>query len=204
MNIASRLAGTVFCLALTTLAAAAADVPGTLRHLHESSLWGEITLESGRIRQIQVKSLSDDVIEVREVIGALQVRDAQYSVAQIRSAREIGVHRIPQRIAPYHGKRSTRLAVGLELLIPGAGFFYAGDARQGYTMLGFAAIVAGTAVATGKDGAAGWLPFAGWAKLASLAQVRDQVAANNGAHKDRAGGMTFAQGLRLPLVALRF
>jgi|APSaa5957512622_1039677.scaffolds.fasta_scaffold80726_2 hypothetical protein len=204
MNIASRLAGTVFCLALTAMAAAAADVPGTLRQLHESSFWGEITLESGRIRQIQVESLTHDAVVVREVIGGMQLREAQYPLAQIRSVRELGVHRIPQRIAPYRGRHSSRVALGLELVIPGAGFFYTGDARQGYTLMGFTALVVGTAVATGKDGAAGWLPFAAWTKLASLAQLRDQVRADNAAYKDRAAGMTGAGGLRMPLVALRF
>ncbi|MDA0336256.1 MAG: hypothetical protein O2782_13910 [bacterium] len=204
MTIASRLAATVFCLALTNLAAAAADVPATLRHLHEGSLWGEITLESGRIRQIQVESLTDDRVAVREVVGALQVRAAEYPLSQIRSAREIGVHRIPQRTAPYRGRRSAKVALGLEVLVPGAGFFYAGDARQGYTMMGFAAVVAGTAIATGRDGAAGWLPLAAWIKVASLAQVRDQVGANNAASKDRASGMARLDGLRVPLLAVRF
>jgi hypothetical protein len=141
---------------------------------------------------------------VREVIGALHVRPAVYRVADIRSAREIGVRRIPQRTAPYRASRSTPLALGLEVVIPGAGFFYAGDARQGYTMLGFTALVVGTAITTGKDGAAGWLPFAAWTRLASLAHLRDQVNADNAAYKDRARGVASASGLRLPLIALRF
>lgn len=204
MNIACRLAGAVLCLAPSVSSVSAADVAGTLRHLQQDSLWGEITLESGGIRQIQVRSLTQDTVAVREVIGALHVRPAVYSLAQIRHVREIGVHRIPQRIAPYHKRRSARVALGLELVMPGAGFFYAGDARQGFTMLGFAAIVIGTALATGEDGAAGWLPFATWIKLASLAQVHDQVLADNGAHDDRDGFMSRAGGFRVPLVGLRF
>ena len=204
MNDNCRLLGAVLCLALSVSGVGAADVTGTLQHLHEDGLWGEITLASGGIRQIQVQSLTQDTVAVREVIGALHVRPAVYSVAQIRSVREIGVHRIPQRIAPYRARRSARVAVGLELVVPGAGFFYAGDARQGYTMLGFAAIVVGTALATGEDAAAGWLPFAAWTKVASMAQVRDQVRADNGAYEDRAGSMTRAGGIRVPLLGLRF
>jgi len=204
MNLTCRLAGAVLCLALSVSSLSAADVAGTLRHLQQDSLWGEITLESGGIRQIQVRSLTQDTVAVREVIGALHVRPAVYSLAQIRNVREIGVHRIPQRIAPYHKPRSARVALGLELVMPGAGFFYAGDAKQGLTMLGFAAVVVGTALATGEDGAAGWLPFATWIKVASLAQVRDQVRADNGAHEDRESFMTRAGGFRVPLVGLRF
>ena len=95
----------VLCLALSVSGVGAADVTGTLQHLHEDGLWGEITLASGSIRQIQVQSLTQDTVAVREVIGALHVRPAVYFVAQIRSVREIGVHRIPQRIAPHRARR---------------------------------------------------------------------------------------------------
>jgi hypothetical protein len=198
------LAGCLGWAGLAPSEAGAADVPSTLQAIHADSLWGEITLETGRVRQIQVQSLRGDSVAVREVIGALHVRPATYPLASIRSAREIGVQRIPQRLAPYRTPRSATVAMGLELVVPGAGFFYAGNARQGYSMLGFAAMVAGTAFYTGNDGAAGWAPFAAWIKIASLAQVRDQVRADNGAWKDRAEGLAATRGPRLPLVGLRF
>jgi hypothetical protein len=204
MNTNSCLVGAILCCALSASTAGAADVAVTLQSLHEDSLWGEITLESGGIRQIQVQSLTADTVVVREVIGALHVRPAIYSVAQIRSAREIGVYRIPQRTAPFRRSRSTKVAFGLELVIPGAGFFYVGDISNGYRMLGFAALVGGTALATGGDSAAGWLPFAAWTKVASLAQLRDQVNADNGAFHDHAESMTKSEGFHLPIMGFRF
>lgn len=200
----NRFTGIAICLCLTTLGATAADVPATLQHLQDNNLWGEITLVSGGIRQIQVESLQGDAVDVRQVIGALHVRQAQYALSDIRSAREIGVHRIPQRMAPYRRPRSTSVALGMELIIPGAGFFYAGDTRGGYTILGFAAIVAATAATTGSDGAAGWLPFAAWVKVASLMQLRDQVGADNAAWRERADGLAQTSGVRFPLLGLRF
>jgi hypothetical protein len=71
-------------------------------------------------------------------------------------------------------------------------------------MLGFAALVGGTAFATGEDGAAGWLPFAAWTKVASLAQLRDQVNADNGAFHDHAESMTKSEGFHLPIMGFRF
>ena len=216
MTYACRFAGTVLGLVLSVSALEAADVETTLCHLRAGELWGEITLNSGGVRQIQVRSLSQDTVAVREVIGALHVRSAIYPMTQIRTAREIGEHRIPQRTAPFRKSRSTRVALGLDLILPGAGFFYAGDSRQGYTMLGFAALVVGTAIATGHDGAAGWVPIAAWARLASLAHLRDTIHAENAAYKSMTNklaankmtgmgdGIAQAKGLRLPLVGLCF
>jgi hypothetical protein len=71
------------------------------------------------------------------------------------------------------------VALGLELVIPGAGFFYLGESRQGYAMLAMSVAAVATAVGTGPDGAAGWVPMAAWVKVASLAQVRDEARARN-------------------------
>lgn len=204
MTTISRIAVAAVCLCATLPVATAADVPATLQHLQDNELWGEITLVSGSIRQIQVQSLQGDAVEVRQVIGALHVRPARYALTDIRSARELGVHRIPERMAPYRRPRSTTVALGLELVLPGAGYFYAGDMRRGYTILGFAAIVAGTAITTGSDGAAGWLPFAAWVKVASLMQLRDQVGADNAVWRERSEGLASSSGLRMPLLGLRF
>lgn len=204
MNIARCWASPLLSLLLLCSSVSAADdVSQTLRQLHEQSLWGEITLATGGVRQVHVQSMSDDSVSVTEVIGPLHQRPAAYAVASIRSARELGVYRIQQRMAPYRAPRSRTVALGLELVIPGAGYFYAGDARQGYTILGFAAVVVGSAIATGNDGAAGWAPFAAWVKIASLAHLRDQVDADNAAYRDRADGLAGSTPT-FPVLALRF
>lgn len=164
----------------------APEVRPVLERLQADGHWGEIVLAPGLVRQVRVTALGADTVAVREVIGPLQVRTAAYAVADIRSVREIGPHRIARRLAPYRPAKSVRTALALELVLPGFGYFYAGHTRQGYALLGVAALAGATAAATGKDGAAGWVPIAAWTKVGSLLHLRDEVNAANGALEDRA------------------
>lgn len=150
-----------------------------LQHLCDRRLWGEVVLADGRVRAIQVDALRGDSVAVREVIGALQERAAIYRLDQFSAARELGEHRIPSRRPQYLPPRSMATALALETLIPGGGYFYIGEPREGLILMGLAAAAVGTGIATGKKGAAGWVPISAWIKIASLLEVRDQVKAIN-------------------------
>ena len=161
-------------------AATEADqVRDKLVRLQEDDLWGEAMLAGGQIRSIKVDSLSSDSVAVSEVLGALQRRAAVYALADIHSLRELGVHRIPLRRAPYRASKSMIAALGLEILAPGGGYFYLGESRQGLALLGFSSAAVATALATRKDGIAGWAPIVTWVKIASLLHLGDEVKALN-------------------------
>ena len=172
------------------------EVRPVLERLQSEGLWGEITLEAGAMRQVRVEALGADTVSVQEVIGPLQLRPAAYPLAHIRSAREIGVHRIPRQMAPYRP--------------PGFGYFYAGEYGQRYAMVGVTAIAGGTAWATGRSGAAGWIPLLAWTKVASLLHLRDQVRAANAVHQAREPELLLDEAaardrpLRLAELRLRF
>ena len=151
----------------------------TLGKLHESDMWGEAILERGGVRDIKVLSISGDTIAVREVVGALHERPAKYLVGDFRSVRELGMRRIPMQRAAYVPSKSVATAMLIELAIPGGGYFYTGENRQGLSLLVFSGAALATALTTGKDAAAGWIPIAAWIKVASLLQLKDQVGANN-------------------------
>lgn len=163
-------------------AGASAEVHQTLEQLQEGNSWGEARLRIGVVRPLRVLGLSADSVYVREVIGALHERPATYALSEIESIRVLGSYRIPGNPAPYQGPKSTWKAMGLELVIPGAGFLYIGQARQAWSLLAFTGAAVATGVLTGEDGAAGWVPMALWAKAAALAQVRDEVGAMNASH----------------------
>ena len=145
----------------------------------ESDMWGEVILERGGGRDIKVLSISGDTVSVREVVGALHERPARYVVSDFRSVRELGMRRIPLQRAAYVPSKSVTTAMLIELVIPGGGYFYTGENRQGLSLLVFSGAALATAIATGKDAAAGWIPISAWVKVASLLQLRDQVRANN-------------------------
>lgn len=200
--------------ALTLLAAMAPPARGqtdrstpvrsVLEHLHAEQLWGEITLEAGGVRDVQVRSLQGDTVTVREVVGPLQARFHAYRLADIRAAREIGPRRIPRHLAPYRPPRSLTVALALELVLPGFGYFYDGQTGRGYALLAVSTAAAATAVATGKDGAAGWLPFMAWTKVASLAHLRDEVRAANAVHREAAEAAVLSATAPLAGLRLRF
>jgi ribosomal protein S28E/S33 len=179
----------------------------TLERLQTDELWGEITLQAGGVRQVRIESLAGDEVVVREVVGPLQARHAVYELAAIRSAREIGVHRIPRRVAPYRAVKSPTLALAIEVVLPGFGYFYAGETRQGYAQLGVSAAAVATALATGEDGGAGWIPFVAWTKVAALLHLRDEVRAANAVHRERAAGLADRRtrdprAARIPIAAI--
>ena len=144
--------------------------------------WGEVVLKSGKVRAIQVLSIEGEEISVREVIGALHERPATYSLDQFHSLRELGNRRIAMRPGAFRPRRSLVAALAFETLIPGGGFFYIGESRQGFGLLLFSAAAVTTGILTGKDGAAGWVPIGAWTKLASLLHLGDQVRAINAFH----------------------
>ena len=116
---------------------------------------------------------------VVEVVGALQEREAAYALAEIRSLRSLGTYRIQARRAAYQQPKSGLLAFLLELPVPGAGYFYIGEHKQGLALMGLTVTAVGTAILTGEDTAAGWVPLSAWIKIASLAHLRDQVQTIN-------------------------
>lgn len=152
-----------------------------LERLQTERLWGELVLEGGIAREVRVDSVAGDTVAVREILGALQERRAVYRLSQIRSLRELGAQRIPLRRAAYTPPKSLKVALGLEALIPGGGYFYVGQSRQGLMLLAVAGAMVGSGIATGKDGAAGWAPLAAWLKLASLANLHAEVRGMNAA-----------------------
>lgn len=146
-----------------------------LQRLQRQGFWGELELTAGGIREVKVDAMAGDTVAVREILGPLMEHPAVYSLSQIRSLRELGAQRIPLRRAAYVVPRSMSLALGLEVLVPGGGYFYAGQPRQGLVLLALAGAVVGTGLATGKDGAAGWVPLAAWVKVASLVNLHAEL-----------------------------
>ncbi|NKB70929.1 MAG: hypothetical protein GKR89_27985 [Candidatus Latescibacteria bacterium] len=166
----------------------AAEVKALLLELQERQTWGEAMLQGGHVRSIKVNSVAGDTVAVVEVMGAFHRRPAQYTLGDFRSLRELGQHRIAQRRAPYQGRKSMTVALALEALVPGSGYLYTGQNRQGLVLMGMAAGVLGVAIATEKDGAAGWVPFAAWIKLSSLVNLAEEVQAINH-QRDIGGGL---------------
>ena len=156
-----------------------AEVRSLLQEMQAEEAWGEAVLTDGRVRSLRVEELAADSVAVVEVVGALQEREAAYALADIRSLRSLGIHRIQARHAAYRQPKSGLLAFMLELPVPGMGFFYIGEHKQGLALMGMAVAAAGTAVLTGGDAAAGWVPLSVWVKIASLFHLRDQVQAIN-------------------------
>ena len=177
-------AGLVTALVLATVGASGATssqvkVAEKLSHLQQEDLWGEAVLRSEKVRSIKVDSMTTDSVAVIEVLGPLQRRLATYALTEIRSVRELGVHRIPRQRAPYLSTRSRWVALGIETILPGGGYHYTGQTGMGFAMMGLAGVIAGTAVATSTDAVAGWLPLAAWVKVASMLNLYDEVSAMN-------------------------
>ena len=166
-------------------------------------------LASGGVRAIRVLALGADSVLVTEIVGALYERRAHYPVQAVQSVRVLGPRRIPLRPAPYRPRRSAAVALGLETLVPGAGYLYTGEARQGYALMLATGAAVATGLVTGKDGAAGWLPFAVWTKVASLLHLSDQLKAISAPGESRPGPAAGASARRsrqqgvLPLLSAR-
>ena len=155
------------------------EVRTLLQEMQAEAAWGEAVFADGRVRSLRVEEIAADSVAVVEVVGALQEREAAYSLAEIRSLRSLGEYRIQSRRAAYQQPKSGLLAFLLELPVPGAGYFYIGEHKQGLALMGLTVTAVGTAVLTGADTAAGWVPLSAWIKIASLAHLRDQVQSIN-------------------------
>ena len=166
-----------------TVAMEAEQVQGELARLQEEGLWGELRLADGRMRSVKVESVAEDSAVVQQVVGAFQHLRAVYALSEIHSVRTLGSERIPPRRAVFGTSKSLTTALVLETLVPGAGYFYAGENGMGLTLLGIGAVVVGTIVATGEEGVAGTVPLAAWIKLGSLVHLRDEVRALNAANR---------------------
>ena len=153
------------------------EIRSKLEQLQADSLWAEAVLADGRLRSILVESVGSDSAHVTEIYGALQRRSAVYALADMRSVRTLGDHRIQMRSAAVSVDKSTLSALALEALVPGAGYVYVGEMRQAVALWGLTGIAVGTAIATGEDGAAGWAPLSAWITIASLYQLRDKIRA---------------------------
>ena len=155
------------------------EIRSKLELLQAGRLWAEAVLADGRLRSIQVESVGSDSAHVTEIYGALQRRSATYALADMRSVRTLGDHRIQTRSAAISVDKSMLSALALEAVVPGAGYLYVGEMRQALALWGLTGIAVGTAIASGEDGAAGWAPLSAWIKIASLYQLRDKVRAMN-------------------------
>ena len=154
-----------------------AEVAQKLHYLRDADLWGEVVLDNSRVRSIKVDSVTSDSAMVREILGPLQERPAKYALHEFKAVRELGEYRIPPSRASHMQQSSLLMALLLETAIPSAGFFYIGDSRKGFFLLGFTAAAVGTALASRKEGVAGWLPLAVWVKGASLITLYEEVRA---------------------------
>ncbi len=155
------------------------EVRSLLEQMQAEEAWGEAVLTDGRVRSLRVEEIEADSVAVVEVVGALQEREAAYALAEIRTLRWLGTHRIQARHAAYQQSKSGLLAFLLELPVPGAGYFYIGEHKQGLALMGLTVTAVGTAFLTGSDAAAGWVPLSMWIKIASLFHLRDQVQSIN-------------------------
>ena len=165
----------LWALAMPT--GATVDVAAELDSLRIQDSWGEIGFESGQMRQAKVTAVQDSTVTLTEVIGALHERPATYSLAEVQSVRALGPRRLQPRMSPRQGAPSMPLALGLELLIPGAGYYQTGNGSQGLKVFLASAVLGATALASGSDTAAAWIPFGVWLKLYSLGNLADEVRA---------------------------
>ena len=180
------------------------QVRGLLEKIQNDETWGEAVFTDGRVRSFRVAAMAEDSVEVVEVVGALQERPAAYSMNEFRSLRELGKYRIQPRRAAFQPQKSGFTAYLLEAVVPGAGYFYIGQKKQGLALLGLTAIAASTAFATGESAAAGWVPILTWIKISSLTNLRDQVRAINASSMEASMELGALQGREETVPALRF
>ena len=180
---------------------AGADIAADLEALRAENVWGEVSLESGQVRHIKIDSVTADQVTLTEVIGALHERSAVYSLTDVHSVRSLGPRRIQQRISPHRRAPSLPVALGLELLVPGAGYYHAGERAQGWWVLLASVAVGATALTAGQDAAAAWIPLGSWLKLYSLHHLADEVNAVR-AVADRSTRRLSADPVRAPSLGL--
>ena len=69
--------------------------------------------------------------------------------------------------------------------------------------MGLTVTAVGTAVLTGADAAAGWVPLSVWIKIASLAHLRDQVQSINKLAKNVELGVLPGRESTVPALRLK-
>ena len=186
---------------------AAADVTAELDSLRIRGEWGELALTNGLVRQVQVDTIEGQQVMLQEVIGALHMRPATYALSDVRSVRPLGPRRIQARMAARPSAPSLPLTLGLELIIPGAGYFHAGEGDQGWRILLASLAIGATAVTMGENGAAVWIPLGTWLKLYSLHHLADEVRASQAqqARRSRLLSLTDSAPASTPtIMALRW
>ena len=166
----------------------------TLEKLRDQDLWGEVVLDQGRVRQIRVQSISGDTVSVREVVGPFQERGEMYTLGEFHAVRELGDYRISQGRSAYRSEKSLLTGLLLEIAVPGGGYYYAGETKQAFVLVLVSAAATATAIKTGGDGAAGWVPVMAWTKVASLLHLRDEIGASNASHGHGEGSLNTADG----------
>ena len=179
------------------------EVRGLLEKMQAEEAWGEAVFTDGRVRSLRVEEIEADSVAVVEVVGALQERQAAYALAEFRSLRTLGTHRIQPRRAAFQQSKSGLLAFLLELPVPGAGYFYIGEHKQGLALMGLTVTAVGTAFLTGEDTAVGWVPLSAWIKIASLFHLRDQVQSINKVAKSLELGALPGREATVPALRLK-
>lgn len=184
----NRWSSTVIFLLVCTSASAGQEevaanaVRQRLQQLKREAGWGKVVLREGKQQVVRVDTVRGDSVAVGERLGPLYFRPAVYALSDIESVSIL--REGPRPVAQTRPVVSITQALGLELLVPGAGYLYVGERGTALGLAGAAAAATATALATGTDGAAGWVPLAAWLKVASLLDLRDQVRAMNGTGTD--------------------
>jgi hypothetical protein len=177
-----------------------------LKKLETEEQWGEAVFKDGKVREIRVEEVSKDSVIVVEIYGALQKKLVSYNIVDFKSIRVLGRQRIQLRSTPLNVPKSKVLALGSEIIIPGAGYLYLGDKQQALSLFTFTSVALTTALLTGEDATAGWLPLLSWVKFASMFQLNDKINAINnnsieldaGFYSQFSGGGMIAK-IRVPL-----
>ncbi len=168
----------VWCPARMALGDVSVDsTRAVLLQMQQQAIRGEIVLSSGQRAMVRVDTVRADSVVVRQRLGPLYQQYAVYALADVDSVYRHPLS--PRQVEPPASKLSMPTALGLELLVPGAGYLYAGEKGTALSLAGMSVAAAVTALATGTDGAAAWIPAVAWMKIAAILDVRDRVRAVN-------------------------
>ena len=177
-----------------------------LKKLENEKQWGEAIFKDGKVIEIRVEEVSKDSVVVVEIYGALQQKNVSYNILDLKSIRLLGKQRIQLRSTLSNVTKSKFFALGSEIIIPGAVYLYLGDKQQALSLFTFTSVALTTALLTGDDATAGWLPLLSWVKIASMFQLNDKINAINtnsieldvGFYTQSSGGGMIAK-IRVPL-----
>jgi len=174
----------VWSVALTALLAvpAGADAGAdslalVLRRLQAEQGWAEAVVATGEHLTLKVQAVAGDTVVVRRRLGPLYEQTLALALADLREVAPLpragDLQVLPVRVP-------LGRALAAELMLPGAGYLYAGEGRMALVLAGVTAVAAGTALATGRAGAAAWAPAMVWIRVASWLHLRDEIRARNG------------------------